>query len=45
MCVLKQRRVPKVQRAAAPGLERVEGLDVLQQKCNYSLVLIGGGGG
>lgn len=44
VCVLKQRRVPKLQRAAAAGLERVEGLEVLQQKCNYSLVLIGSGG-
>lgn len=42
--VLKERSVPKLHReAAASGVERVEGLEVLQQKCNYSLVLIGRG--
>lgn len=42
--VLEERSVPKLHReAAASGVERVEGLEVLQQKCNYSLVLIGRG--
>lgn len=35
--------MPKLQRAAAAGVERVEELEVLQQKCNYSLVLVGRG--